>query len=291
MKRSTSAYSFKKIEDVPRSSSLIELRPSIIDEFSKFISKYSTFLSHNYNVVRAGDFPNNKTFYIPDDIFYNDFINYYSRMFTYLSSCKTMEYIFNFSQKQQNIGPLMLNIDFKFNETDFDESINHFYNEDDILNIIKYVNSLIKQYFEISDIKCYLQEKSKMTVILKNDKIKYIKDGFHLCYIYPFSKEQRLFILNKLKLYCMTTRILEHLHFINDYDYTFNEDDIFKNNWLMYGSYKFVKNNSRVYYCRYYYDSEGNKKDFVISFEDKIKLFDVRQFNTSDVIPYRGLIE
>ena len=33
MIRSTSAYSFKKIEDVPRSSSLIELRPSIIDEF------------------------------------------------------------------------------------------------------------------------------------------------------------------------------------------------------------------------------------------------------------------
>lgn len=120
----------------------------------------------------------------------------------------------------------MLNIDFKFENSDKNLkkfiSKNHLYDGNDILIIIKYINKILKNYFDISDIKCYLQENPNVSFITKNDKVKYIKDGFHLCYIYPFSKVQRLFILNKLKLYCMTTRILEHINFINKYDYTFN---------------------------------------------------------------------
>ena len=144
---------------------------AIISDFTNFINQFKIYrYNQEYNISRLGPCPNK--FYI-NGVNNVKFFNKYIQLYYYLGlnnfkiPPKDIPYIMNFSQKQQEIGPLMLNINFKFDSSVINKDLsinklkNHKYTEDDIKNIVLYINSLLHKYFNIKDdyIYAYLQEK------------------------------------------------------------------------------------------------------------------------------------
>ena len=265
---------------------------AIITDFTNFINQFKVFrYNQKYNISRIGYCPNK--YYISDEMDNVKFFNKYIQLYSYLGlnnfkiPPKDIPYIINFSQRQQEIGPLMLNIDFKFDSSVINKNLsinelkNHKYTEDDIKNIVLYINSLLHKYFNIKDdeIYAYLQEKPYTSIYYDNEEnIKYIKDGFHLCYIYPFTIKQRIFIINKLYTHFSKNKLLDHIGFTNAYDDIFDKATV-NNNWMIYGSYKsLIENDQQIYKCEYYYDIVGKKYKIDLDFNDLVKFFDVCQF-------------
>jgi len=199
----------------------------------------------------------------------------------------------NFSQKQKEIGPLMLDVDLDFDktviqvdeDTDLKALEQHRYNEDDITCIIECINSILHNFFEIGDdnIYAYLQEKPYASIKYdKNGDFHCLKDGFHLCYVYPFTIQQRKFIYHKLIDYFSENNRLGHIGFTNTYDKIFDESTMFRNNWMIYGSYKSLGNKEQIYKCRYYYDFNVERYNIDMEFDELVRVFDVRQYLDTD---------
>ena len=278
----------------------------ILEEFEDYINQYVIQKGDKdqngekiYNVTRVGKYPNSGSYCIPDGISNTKFFNLYIQLYNslglkqYKIPPKEIPYVMNFSQKQKEIGPLMLDIDLDFDKTvihvddntDIKTLEHHRYNEDDITCIIEYINSLLHQFFEIGDdnIYAYLQEKPYASIKYdKNGKFHCIKDGFHLCYIYPFTIQQRQFIYHKLIDYFSENNRLDHIGFTNTYNKIFDESTMFRNNWMIYGSYKSLGEKEQIYKCRYYYDFNVEKHNIDMEFDELVRTFDVRQYLDSD---------
>lgn len=268
----------------------------IIEKFEDYIKQFVLPQGNkNYNITRVGGWPNSGSFLIPDGNNSTKFFNLYIQLYNslglkqYKTPPDNIKYVMNFSQKQKEIGPLMIDVDFDFDKSviDLNEDIKtlekHKYNEDDITCIVEYVNSILHHFFVIDDdiIYAHLQEKANASIKYdNNNNISRIKDGFHLCYIYPFTLQQRQFIYNKLVEYFTKNNRLDHIGFSNTYDKIFDESTIYRNNWMIYGSYKFVKDNTKkqIYICKYYYDINVIRHHIDMSFEEMVKFFDVRQY-------------
>lgn len=263
-----------------------------INDFISFISQFIVPKGQEYNYTRIGKYPNSGSYFIPDGINNAQFINKYSELYELLSrDGKLSEYVFNFSAKPKDIGPLMTDYDFEFapgtinfNLDHINDHLKHKYTEEDIKDVISFMNSLIIKYFDIpeDEIIAYVQEKPYAT-IKYDDKdgkhiFKGIKDGFHICYIYPFTAKQRLFIYDQTKEYFKSKKLFDHIGFSNSYDSVFDISTIIRNNWLMYGSYKYMGNMIQTYTCKYYYDFWGKKHDVESSFGELVGIFDVRQY-------------
>jgi len=275
----------------------------ILEEFEDYINQYAIQKGDkNYNVTRVGKHPNSGSYCIPDGISNTKFFNLYIQLYNslglkqYKIPPKDIKYVMNFSQKQKDIGPLMLDVDLDFdktvlkiNKTPDKDTIkileHHRYNEDDITCIVEYINSLLHQFFEIGDdnIYAYLQEKPYASIKYdKNDEFHCLKDGFHLCYIYPFTIQQRQFIYHKLIDYFSENNRLGHIGFTNTYDKIFDESTMFRNNWMIYGSYKSLGEKEQIYKCRFYYDFNVDKHNIDMEFDELVRIFDVRQYLDTD---------
>jgi len=273
---------------------------TILEEFEDYINQFVIQKGDkNFNVTRVGRHPNSGSYCIPDGISNTKFFNLYIQLYNSLGlkkfkiPPKDIRYVMNFSQKQKEIGPLMLDVDLDFDKTviQVDENTDiktleqHRYNEDDITCIIEFINSLLHQFFEIGDdnIYAYLQEKPYASIKYdKNDNFERLKDGFHLCYIYPFTIKQRQFIYHKLIDYFSENNRLNHIGFTNTYDKIFDESTMFRNNWMIYGSYKSLGEKEQIYKCRYYYDFNVDKHNIDMEFDELVRTFDVRQYLDTD---------
>ena len=269
-----------------------------IDEFTEYINQFAVSKGDkNYNITRVGAYPNSGSFNIPDGINSTKFFNLYIQLYNSLNLTKykippkstQIKYVMNFSQRQKELGPLMLDVDLDFDKsviqidenTDITMLEKHRYNEDDIIHIVEYINSLLHQFFEIGDdnIYAYLQEKPYTSIKYdKNNEFHCLKDGFHLCYIYPFTIQQRQFIYHKLIDYFSENNRLGHIGFTNTYDKIFDESTMFRNNWMIYGSYKSLSEKEQIYKCKYYYDFNVEKHKIDMEFDELVRLFDVRQY-------------
>ncbi len=269
---------------------------NIVTEFNRFLSLH---LSKN-NIENPNLFTHTRvgypggSFYIKPGEDQQKFLNLYSDVLKYkYRNEKGKDIILNFSEKQGRIGPLMTDYDFEFNNKvvdyeknkDNEDFLKHRYNEDDIIIIIKYINNLIFEYFDIDEkeINAYVLEKNSATLKFdKNKNFKYIKDGFHICYILPFTTEQRYLIYNKLKSYFEDGDKLKHIKFTNSYDSVFDESTISRNNWMMYGSCKTIDDNHYYYSCKYYYDYKCNKFHVLDDRYDLVIYFSVQQYIDCD---------
>ena len=279
---------------------------TILEEFEDYINQFAIQKGDkSYNVTRVGKHPNSGSYCIPDGISNTKFFNLYIQLYNSLGlkqfkiPPKEIRYVMNFSQKQKEIGPLMLDVDLDFDktviqvdeDTDLKTLEQHRYNEDDITCIVEYINAILHNFFEIGDdnIYAYLQEKPYASIKYdKNDEFHCIKDGFHLCYIYPFTIKQRQFIYHKLIDYFSGNNRLSHIGFTNTYDKIFDESTMFRNNWMIYGSYKSLGEKEQIYKCRYYYDFNVDKHNIDMEFDELVRTFDVRQYlDTDEPVMYK----
>lgn len=274
-----------------------------ITRYNNLINQFNRFLATMYTKddvfthVRVGDPGGKYNIQNPEEFlkYYKAILqvkeiikNKYKNNFNDNNKKLLQHYRFNFAEKPKDIGPYMSDYDFEFElPANYDSSnkkkLKHYYTPDDIKLIVEVLNQNIYKYFDIEkkDIKAYICEKPRPTV--KEDK-KIIKDGFHICYILPFTKEQREFIFNETKNYFKNKNLLAHMNIKNSYDQVF--DDINKSCWMMYHSYKTIGDKTlwQVYSLSYVYNfdlelckSEYNKYQL-------IKFFSIRQYDDND--PY-----
>lgn len=182
------------------------------------------------------------------------------------------------TEKPNEVGPLLLDIDIKTNKNE------RIYNSSHILDVINIIMELMTTYFDVNyeNLLCFVFEKNKPTIEIKNDVINN-KDGFHL--IFPniaLNVEMRYLILDELKF---ESEIVDQLETINDIDDVFDKSVIIKNCWMKYGS---RKNNSQLYNLTKIIDSNlediyGNSEYKDYSNLDFVKLFDIAKYTEKDL--------
>ena len=282
------------------SDSSINLQEKI-NEFESFLLQFKNPPKKNnepskqFTYTRLGHFANAGSYFIPNGIDNAKFLNDYCELYKLLEKNNSTDFVMNFSEKQNEIGPFMVDFDFnfdskkiKFDNTKFKEDENyrkemlkHRYTEDDIKKIVLFINETFHKYFGLQEdeIICYLQEKPMVSIKFeKNGDFKCIKDGFHLCYIYPLTMEQRERIFNHIKNYFSSKKLLDNIGFSNDYNSVFDAASL-RNNWMLYGCYKALDNTTpQIYTCEYYYDYDGDKHEVDLSFDELVRVFDVRQY-------------
>lgn len=150
----------------------------------------------------------------------------------------------NFAQYLPKISPLCLDFDIVAEFTKQDRSkfkkgdSIHIYTDDHIYKIVKILNNIIFDNFDIEkeDIKAYVFEKESF----KFKSAEEVKDGIHIIYLLPFNVKQRWFIRNELinKLKEINFINSFDFHITNDYNDIVDEAVITRNPWLTYGSVK-----------------------------------------------------
>ena len=268
----------------------------IIDSFERFIAqKKVTGTGKEFTHTRVGK-PGG-SYYIKDGFENQNFLNHYCKILK-LKKEKNIKYDLNFSEKQKNVGPLMTDYDFEFNNSiiNFDETKLkdyeiHKYTLEDIKTIVRVINDLIYKNFDIDKeyIVAYVTEKKHATIKYDSSgNFKCIKDGFHICYILPFKAKQRKIIYNEVKTFFANGNKLGHIGFTNSYDNVFDESTIERNNWMMYGSYKTIDRNHYVYTNTYAFDFNGDKKTNEYDRYDLVSYFSVRQYSDDDAYEFRS---
>lgn len=200
----------------------------------------------------------------------------------------TQMYCLNLSEKQKNVGPLMTDYDFVFDNTHTKRS----YTLNDIMYVVKCLNKLICECVDIDDddVIAYVTEKPEPSITREtgNNKennsprsIKKVKDGFHICYTSPFTVEQRYMIYTRLKEMITKEDGFKNIPFTNKYDDIIDVSTIHRNNWMMYGSRKTVKEPySMPYKLTHIFDKDLNEQDInEYEFDDLVKMFSVRQYS------------
>ena len=220
--------------------------------------------------------------------------------------------ISNLAEKQSDrpFGPLMADFDFDFKTADIKiknndrEHEGRGYSLDIIKRTVKIMHKLIYKYFDVDedDISAYIQEKDKPTIEYfdqqqekisldengeisnknknKEQNLKRLKDGFHICYILPLTKEQRFMIYDKTKEIVKNGKLYDEVPFDNTYDKIFDKSTINTNCWMLYGSRKTVKTPSPVYKLThiYHYDLEEEPIES-FTFDELVDRFSVRRFD------------
>jgi len=266
-----------------------------INQFDSFLFSlkipYDSPDKNKYTYTRVGKPGGSYLIYDgPDNSkFLNDYCEIYKILIKIRKEYNLLEsddiFKLNFSERQNEIGPLMLDFDFDFDATviNYDSShindyLKHRYTEDDIKKLVLFINETFYKYFglEEDEIICYLQEKPYATIKYDaNDNFKNIKDGFHLCYIYPLTSEHRRFIFNHVKSFFETKNILKHIGYTNK---SIFDDAVLRNNWMLYGSYKSNDRYPQTYICKYQYNYWGEKTEIDYEFDELVNIFDIRQY-------------
>ena len=163
------------------------------------------------------------------------------------------------------------------------------YTLETIKKITQILNKNILECVKVdpADVIAYITEKEKPTIEYLDDKektIKRVKDGFHICYAFELSVEQRYLIFDLLKKKMIGEDTLKDIPHTNGYDEIVDESTINRNNWMMYGSRKALEGHppGQIYKLTHVFDVEMNEIDINdYTFEELVKLLSVRQYDGS----------
>lgn len=162
-------------------------------------------------------------------------------------------------EKPKEVGPLLVDIDFHYNQQNVDERI---YKQDDVTYIIGNINKLIMNYYKWTEknLFAFVFEKNKPTIKKDDDgDIIDYKDGFHLVYPYiGVSEKMRYLILHELKQKVEKENGFGHIDFTNTYTEVFDMGIIRNNGWLMYGS---MKDKGQPYFLTHIYSYTFDEKN------------------------------
>lgn len=194
---------------------------NINNPLQSFLNGYRSCKGDKYNFTSMGK-PTG-SYFIPVDK-YNEFLK------SYITTIDTHNIIPHLTQKPDEISPILIDLDFKF---DLDNNKRN-YEMKDIFDIIEYCFEFISKYFIIN-------EKNGICYIFERDSPYkdrgYTKDGIHI--IFPYlhcNKNVKLILRNKLINVFKTT--FDSIGVINKIEDIFDLSVITRNNWMVYGSTK-----------------------------------------------------
>ena len=185
-------------------------------------------------------------------------------------------------ERQCEVGPMLIDIDFKLDKTNKDRK----YLDDDIEIIIKMYSDLFTRYLNVckEDVKAFVFEKPEPSYIVK-DKV--YKDGFHIIYPYiSLSVAMRYYIYDKVKTQIIDEDSFGNIPFINEYDDILDSSVTgLSNGFLMYGSKKEGRDPytlTKIYNHDMTIESTSNYDD-----NELISILSLRNCDIDDAIPLK----
>ena len=135
-------------------------------------------------------------------------------------------------ERQMEVGPIVVDIDFKHKEKDRQ------YTEDHVKGLVRLYNRYIKKYLDTDNqtIKAFVLEKKTPSYDKNNEEY---KDGFHIIYPdIPVDVSFRYFLLDKIKNIVKETEFFNDIPICNTIDDIFDVSVVFRNGLLMVQSKK-----------------------------------------------------
>jgi len=157
---------------------------------------------------------------------YDIFIHLYKKLMTYIDM--------HIVERQKNVGPLVIDIDFNFDMKYKERQ----YSDSHIEYLIKKFNNKILKYMDVdvNMVKAFVTEKPEPS--FNSDK-KLYKDGFHIVYPeIPMDTKMRIYLFHIVKEEVIAENGFGDLEFTNPYEKIFDATVITSNGVLMFGSRK-----------------------------------------------------
>ena len=199
--------------------------------------------------------------------------------------CDVLGQELHLTERPKKIGPLLIDIDFKFDE-EYDERQ---YKDNDINYIIGNVNNVIRKYYKwnTKSLMAFVFEKDIPSLkINKNTNVKEYKDGFHIHYPYlSISVEMRFLIIHEIKKNILQSNGFRHIPFKNSLDDVFDITVVQRNGWMMYGS---RKHDGPFYYLKKIFTGAFEEEDIKkYKHKDLVKILSNRKFNDNDELEFK----
>lgn len=174
--------------------------------------------------------------------------------------------LMHFVEKPREIGPLIIDMDLKFDKSANGERK---YSETHILKLVKIVSETIAKYTDFK-FETYVFEKKEPCC--KKDGG--YKDGIHIINTTPLSISMRYLIINEVQKKVEEQKILSDVPFINSYNDVFDKSIIETNGIVMYGS---KKHEGVFYYLTYVFEHNGetykkkcDRKEIIINCSNRL---------------------
>jgi len=244
------------------------------------ITEFFTFINEHKIVSKNSDYKGKIThtgygepwgsFYIEDN---DKFLNLYKKVVGKID--------LHLIERPKKVGPLVLDFDLKFDTTKPARQ----YCADDILEVVKRLNTIFLNYINVNDEKLddeyeiFIFEKDAPTC---NEKSKEYKDGFHIVIPIPLNVDMRYFIYDKLKEQLKNDKVFDKLNCKNNIDDICDSSVIFRNGWMMYGS---RKKDGKKYELTKIYNKNLEQIDInKYDVDERVVLFSIRRFSGEDEV-------
>lgn len=250
-------------------------------EFSKNNKDFYNFLSE-YEVTKKGKNiekthitcgPPWKAYNIPEDKT-DTFNKLYGKLVDQTTLC--------FTERNKNVGPLLLDVDFKL------KNKKRVYKERDIKYLVKNIRVILKKYYELKKYhtQSFVFEKSRPT---KDKDSGVYKDGFHVVYPnLPLPTEMRHLVLSELANLVKEEDGLSHIGYTNDIHDVIDTNIVMNAGWCMYGS---KKHNGLLYRVTKIYNYRCDILDEEYDKEVLVKVLSVRKFNDRDALQLKSDVD
>jgi P4 family phage/plasmid primase-like protien len=151
------------------------------------------------------------------------------------------------TEKHKSIGPIVIDLDFRFDKND---KVERMYTKDTVISILNIYKDVICMFYDVPEFDFYVMEKPSPVL----DK-QYIKDGIHIVIPNIITTPGVQLMIRNMILPSIGNA-LDSLNLKNNYSDVIDEAVIYKNNWQMYGSKKPNCEAYKVTYIFKYQDGE-----------------------------------
>lgn len=276
----------KNVQDKPK----VNVK-EINDNFIKFLKKYEIKKDGKDKNKLCTHFAFGEPwgkFSIPEDK-----LDKFYELYCLALSTKKIE--LHIVERPKKVGPLLLDIDFKFGK----DNSKRCYTEDHIKYVISCTNTIVKKYIDCkeSNLKAFVFEKEKPTTVEKQKmengkKITSLtyKDGFHIMYPYlALSTLSRYLIIDETSKLIFKNKYFEDIPFINEISDIFDKSIVANNGWMMYGS---RKHDGFYYYFKKIFKCDMDEMDdSKFKHNDLIKLLSNRKYDDDDEMNFKDNLD
>lgn len=224
----------------------------------KFLEKHRVMGNSDYTHVSLGT---------PMGKFNLEGVNYHIFMLLYKEAIETTNNLY-LAEKQNDVGPLILDIDLRQNDK------HRLYTQNHIRNIVAKFEKIIRVYVEIDsdfDIEAFILEKNEPYYDNKQD---IYKDGFHITYPnLNLDIKLREIIFDSAISELKSEDIFKDIQIMNNYDDIFDKH-VLRTCWMLYGSRKPTKEPYKL--TQKYMNNVETNHDYYFN-DDLVSVLSVRK--------------
>ena len=172
--------------------------PDYVKQFEKFLKDHKLDKEAKTYTHTCYGHPYGKYDISGDD--YQKFVNLYTKVLGKID--------LHVTEKQLDIGPWLIDIDFKSTNKHKERQYKSYHFEE----IIKFCTKQITKYFSIKrrELEVFVFEKETPSFIEKSNQY---KDGFHIVYPLPIHVDMRCLLYSELLEYIKTTNLFEDISY------------------------------------------------------------------------------